>query len=39
VYAHLYAAVREARINVQYVRDLGYAITPIEAPLFRGRGC
>lgn len=36
LYAHLYTAVREARINVQYMRDLGYAITPIEARFFAG---
>lgn len=36
LYAHLYQAVREARINVQYMRDLGYAITPIEARFFAG---
>jgi len=35
-YAHLYTAVREARINVQFMRDLGYAITPIEARFFAG---
>jgi biotin synthase-related radical SAM superfamily protein len=36
VYAHLYTAVREAKINVQLMRDLGYAITPIEARFFVG---
>ena len=36
LYAHLYTAVREARINVQLMRDLGYAITPIEARFFAG---
>lgn len=36
VYAHLYKSVREARINVQYMRDLGYAVTPIEARFFAG---
>ncbi len=36
VYAHLYQAVRDARINVQFMRDLGYAITPIEARFFAG---
>jgi hypothetical protein len=36
IYAHLYNAVREANINVQLMRDLGYAITPIEARFFAG---
>jgi hypothetical protein len=36
VYAHLYKAVRESAINVQLMRDLGYAITPIEARFFAG---
>ncbi len=35
-YAHLYTAVRQAGINVQLMRDLGYAITPIEARFFAG---
>jgi len=34
LYAHLYTAVRDARINVQHMRDLDYAITPIEARFF-----
>jgi hypothetical protein len=38
LYAHLYAAVREARINVQHMRDLDYAITPIEARFFADEG-
>ncbi len=37
LYAHLYNAVREAKINVQLMRDLGYAITPIEARFFAGQ--
>ncbi len=36
LYAHLYERVRAARINVQHMRDLGYAITPIEARFFAG---
>ena len=36
LYAHLYQSVREARINVQHMRDLGYAITPMEARFFAG---
>jgi hypothetical protein len=36
VYAHLYNSVRDARINVQFMRDLGYAVTPIEARFFAG---
>jgi len=36
LYAYLYKAVRDARINVQFMRDLGYAITPIEARFFAG---
>lgn len=35
-YAHLYTAVRRAGINVHFMRDLGYAITPIEARFFAG---
>ena len=36
LYAYLYKAVRDARINVQFMRDLGYAVTPIEARFFAG---
>jgi sodium-dependent dicarboxylate transporter 2/3/5 len=36
LYAHLYQAVRDAKINVQHMRDLGYAITPMEARFFAG---
>ncbi|RMF25394.1 MAG: hypothetical protein D6760_01055 [Deltaproteobacteria bacterium] len=36
LYAYLYEKVREARINLQYLRDLGGAITPIEARFFAG---
>ncbi len=37
LYAHLYRTVRDAHINVQFIRDLGYAITPIEARFFAGK--
>jgi len=36
LYAYLYRAVREAKINVRWMRDLGYAVTPIEARYFAG---
>jgi len=38
LYAYLYEKVREARINVQFMRDLGNAVTPIEARFFAGAG-
>ena len=34
LYAHLYRAVRDARINALHMRDLDYAITPLEARAF-----
>jgi hypothetical protein len=34
VFAHLFNAVRKARINMHWVRDLSFAITPIEARFF-----
>jgi hypothetical protein len=34
VFAHLFNAVRTARINMNWVRDLSFAITPIEARFF-----
>jgi hypothetical protein len=34
VFAHLFNAVRKARINMNWVRDLSFAITPIEARFF-----
>ena len=36
IYAHLYTAVKKAGLNVQFMRDLGYAVTPIEARFFAG---
>lgn len=38
VFAHLYRAVRGARINMNWVRDLGFAVTPLEARFFAGEG-
>jgi len=35
-YAHLYRAVRDARINMGWIRDLSFAITPLEARFFAG---
>jgi hypothetical protein len=34
VFAHLFNAVRKARINMHWVRDLSFAMTPIEARFF-----
>jgi hypothetical protein len=34
VFAHLFNAVRKARINMHWVRDLSFALTPIEARFF-----
>jgi hypothetical protein len=34
VFAHLFNAVRQARINMHWVRDLSFAITPLEARFF-----
>ena len=36
VYAHLFRAVRDARINMGWIRDLSFAITPLEARFFAG---
>jgi hypothetical protein len=36
VFAHLFTAVRDARINMGWVRDLSFAITPLEARFFAG---
>ena len=36
VFAHLFHAVRTARINMHWVRDLSSAVTPIEARFFAG---
>jgi solute carrier family 13 (sodium-dependent dicarboxylate transporter), member 2/3/5 len=36
VCAHLYHAVRDARINMGWVRDLSFAMTPLEARFFAG---
>jgi hypothetical protein len=34
VFAHLFNAVRRARINMNWVRDLSFAVTPLEARFF-----
>lgn len=34
VFSHLFNAVRKARINMHWVRDLSFAFTPIEARFF-----
>ena len=36
LYAHLFEAVRQARINMGWIRDLSFAITPLEARFFAG---
>lgn len=36
VFGHLFNAVRHARINMNWVRDLSFAITPLEARFFAG---
>jgi len=36
VYEHLFHAVRKARVNMGWVRDLSFAITPLEARFFAG---
>jgi hypothetical protein len=36
IYAHLYKAAREAKLNLQWLRDLGQAVTPLEARFFAG---
>ena len=34
VFSHLFNAVRRARINMHWVRDLSFAVTPLEARFF-----
>ena len=36
VFAHLFHAVRQAKINMGWVRDLSFAVTPLEARFFAG---
>ncbi len=36
LFAHLFHAVRQARINMGWIRDLSFAITPLEARFFAG---
>jgi hypothetical protein len=36
IFAHLFHTVRQARINMHWVRDLSVAVTPIEARFFAG---
>lgn len=36
VFTHLFHAVRQAKINMGWVRDLSFAITPLEARFFAG---
>ncbi len=36
VFAHLFHAVRQARINMGWVRDLSFGVTPLEARFFAG---
>jgi len=36
LFAHLFHAVRHAKINMGWVRDLSFAITPLEARFFVG---
>jgi hypothetical protein len=36
IYAHLFKAVRDARINMGWICDLSFAITPLEARFFAG---
>jgi hypothetical protein len=36
VYEHLFHAVRQAKINMGWVRDLSFAVTPLEARFFAG---
>ncbi len=36
IFAHLFHSVRQARINMHWVRDLSFAVTPIEARFFAG---
>jgi len=36
IYAHLFRTVRDARINMGWIGDLSFAITPLEARFFAG---
>lgn len=36
LFAHLFKATRDAKINMGWVRDLSFAITPLEARYFAG---
>ncbi|MCK6555017.1 hypothetical protein L6Q96_10620 [Candidatus Binatia bacterium] len=36
VYTHLFHAVRRARINMGWLRDMSFAVTPLEARFFAG---
>ncbi len=36
IYAHLFHAVRDAKINMGWLGDLSFAITPLEARFFAG---
>lgn len=36
IYEHLFHAVRKARVNMGWVRDLSFAVTPLEARFFAG---
>lgn len=36
VYEHLFHAVRKAKVNMGWVRDLSFAVTPLEARFFAG---
>ncbi len=36
IFAHLFRTVRDARINMGWIRDLSFAITPLEARFFAG---
>jgi hypothetical protein len=38
LFAHLFKAVRDAKINMGWVRDLSFAITPLEARYLAGDG-
>jgi hypothetical protein len=38
VFAHLFTAVRQAKINMHWVRDLSFAVTPLEARFFTEEG-
>jgi hypothetical protein len=36
IYAHLFNTVRNSKINMGWIRDLSFAITPLEARFFAG---